>query len=148
MIEVTEEQKNVMRGDGWISFAEAEELRRQIHHAQDVAMTLQANLGDREKELAKEKERSDKFMWQVRDTCTRAESAEQSLAAVRELLAVSDGALDAANRTIEWQIKELAAERQRVAVAENSEKVWRAEWELISETAKQLQSELAALKGK
>lgn len=36
-------------------------------------------------------------------------AAEQSLAAVRELLAVSDGALEAANRTIEWQIKELAA---------------------------------------
>lgn len=42
-------------------------------------------------------------------TCLQLKGAEQSLAAVRELLAISDGALDAANRTIEWQIKELAA---------------------------------------
>jgi rubrerythrin len=43
-------------------------------HAESVADELR-------RLLEKEKERADKFMWQVRDTCARAEAAETALAA-------------------------------------------------------------------
>lgn len=36
-------------------------------------------------EIVKERERADKFMWQVRDTCARAERAEQELAKYKAL---------------------------------------------------------------
>lgn len=45
-------------------------------------------------EIVKERERADKFMWQVRDTCARAERAEQELAKFKALAETLAGALE------------------------------------------------------
>jgi hypothetical protein len=41
---------------------------------------LRARLAEKDAEAAKWKQRADKYMWQVRDTCARAEAAEKALA--------------------------------------------------------------------
>ena len=53
-------------------------------HAESVADELR-------RLLEKEKERADKFMWQVRDTCTRAEAAETRSAALARALEEAKG---------------------------------------------------------
>ena len=45
-----------------------------------------SRLAEARKEIERLKEQNDKFMWQVRDTCQRAEKAEAENAALRERL--------------------------------------------------------------
>ena len=51
------------------------------------ATTLRDGVEELERELSAERDRSKKFMWQVRDTCTRAEKAEAALAEARAEIA-------------------------------------------------------------
>ena len=54
-----------------------------FQHDNWFTLALQEQLAEKEKEIERLKELNDKFMWQVRDTCARAEKAESENAALR-----------------------------------------------------------------
>ena len=82
---------------------------RDAKHAKSVADELR-------RLLEKEKERADKFMWQVRDTCARAEKAEARLRALasekeglrKALDAIGQRAYTRGDRTFDDAIRDLS----------------------------------------
>lgn len=67
--------------------ANAQGFCRDAKHAESVA-------NEWKRQFEKEHERAEKFLWQVRDTCTRAEAAEAALAASEARVKVLEEALE------------------------------------------------------
>ena len=109
----------VMRIKGYLSngglwnpeLANHDAVRDLIMDCRDALLSLSAQLAEKEAGLAKEHERAEKFKWQVRDTCTRAEKAEAECEGLRTI--ISDW-LEAQDSNEE----RVSIERAKAAIAE------------------------------
>ena len=99
------------------------ELRGKLHdclredcfqHDNWFAFVLQEQLAEKEKEIERLKELNDKFMWQVRDTCARAEKAENLVAKYKNYYEVTANELTEINKQLKQVEAENAALREEI----------------------------------
>ncbi len=76
-----------------------------FQHDNWFTLALQEQLAEKEKEIERLKELNDKFMWQVRDTCARAEKAENLVAKYKNYYEVTANELTEINK----QLKQVEA---------------------------------------
>lgn len=92
---------------------QAAEIRRLTEVAQDWCRDARHNesvADEWKRQYEKEHERAEKFMWQVRDTCARAEQAERERDEAREAAHYANGTAELAMKhrdTAEARVKEL-----------------------------------------
>jgi len=85
-----------------------------FQHDNWFAFVLQEQLAEKEKEIEQLKEQNDKFMWQVRDTCARAEKAENLVAKYKNYYEVTANELTEINKQLKQVEAENAALREEI----------------------------------
>lgn len=74
--------------------ADRDSWRRLAERLEAERLGAEAKLAERDADIERLKEQKDKFMWQVRDTCTRAEAAEHARDEAIQNLRIADEWLD------------------------------------------------------